>query len=56
MSYRVTSAAQQGATAAEGEGVVVLVDYARGGKVAIDDATRRAIEALEASADGGRAP
>lgn len=48
MSYRVTSAANAGATAAEGEGVVVLVDYANGGKVALDDATRRAIEAVEA--------
>jgi acyl-CoA thioester hydrolase len=56
MNYRVTSAAHEGATAAEGEGVIVLVDYAKGGKVAIDDATRRAIEALEAGATGVPSP
>jgi acyl-CoA thioester hydrolase len=51
MQYRVTSAAHQHATAAEGEGVIVLIDYAKGGKVAIDDATRSAIEKVEASAE-----
>jgi acyl-CoA thioester hydrolase len=53
MGYRVTSAAHGGAVAAEGEGVVVLVDYRRGGSVALDDATRAAIAALEAGAPSG---
>jgi acyl-CoA thioester hydrolase len=48
MSYRVTSAANAGATAAEGEGVIVLVDYAKGGSVPLDEATKSAVLALEA--------
>ncbi len=51
MRYLAESLAQGGAVAAEGEGVIVLLDYAKGGKVALDEATRRAIEALEATAE-----
>jgi acyl-CoA thioester hydrolase len=47
MGYRVTSEAQGGAIAAEGEGVIVLVDYRGGGKVALPDDLRSAILALE---------
>jgi acyl-CoA thioester hydrolase len=54
MAYRVTSAASAGATAAEGEGVIVLIDYAKGGKVELDEATRRAIAALEAGGAAAR--
>ncbi len=49
MGYRIWSRAQQ-AEAASGEDVVVLFDYAGGRKVPVDDALRRAIHALEASA------
>lgn len=48
MNYRVTSAANDNAVAAEGEGVIVLVDYAKGGKVPLDDELRRKIGELEA--------
>ena len=50
----MTSEANAGAVAAEGEGVIVLVDYAKGGKVPLDDELRKRISDLEASAgDGG---
>lgn len=47
MEYRVTSAKH--GDAAKGEGVVVLVDYEKGGKVPLDDELRARIEALEKS-------
>ena len=49
MSYRVTSEAQS-ALAAEGEAVVVAMDYTRGEKIPLPDELRRRIEELEASA------
>lgn len=57
MGYRVTSAAHQGAVAAEGEGVIVMLDYRGGGKVPLDDEVRARIRALEATASstGGSA-
>lgn len=48
MKYRVRSEAKK-AIAAEGEGVIVLIDYRSGGKVALDEQVRRAIQALEAT-------
>jgi acyl-CoA thioester hydrolase len=48
MNYRVTSSANAGTVAAEGEGVIVLVDYAKGGKVPLDDELRGKIGELEA--------
>jgi acyl-CoA thioester hydrolase len=53
MRYRCTSAARDGALAAEGEGVVVLVDYKKGGKVALDEQIKGAILRLEGSGGGG---
>ena len=54
MGYRVTSEGNAGAVAAEGEGVIVLVDYAKGGKVPLDDELRKRISDLEeAAGDGG---
>lgn len=50
MGYRVTSDANKGAVAAEGEGVVVLIDYEKGGKVPLDDALRARILEVEAGA------
>jgi acyl-CoA thioester hydrolase len=50
MRYRITSAAHNGAVAAEGEGVVVLVDYREGDKVPLSVELRAAIHALEATA------
>lgn len=47
MQYRVTSAAAQGAIAAEGEGVIVMVRYAEGKPVSIPPAIRDAIAELE---------
>ncbi len=55
MEYRATSAAH-GARAARGEGVIVLVDYAKGGKVALDAGLREAILALEAGGAAGVSP
>ncbi len=52
MGYRVKSSALGWAIAAEGEGVVVMVDYRRGGTVPLDDATRARILALEAGGAG----
>jgi acyl-CoA thioester hydrolase len=49
MGYRVTSEGNGGAVAAEGEGVIVLVDYAKGGKVPLDDELRKRISDLEAA-------
>lgn len=46
MGYRVTSAKQGGAVVAEGEGVVVMLDYRTGAKVEVDDALRERIAAL----------
>ena len=51
MGYRVHSI-QQGALAAEGEGVVVLFDYGTEQKAQLDDGLRAAIEALEATSTG----
>lgn len=47
MHYRARSRAHGLQVAAQGEGVVVLVDYARGGKVPLEAALREAIERLE---------
>lgn len=47
MEYRVTSAAR--GRAAKGETVIVLVDYAKGGKLPLDAALRERIAAVEAS-------
>jgi acyl-CoA thioester hydrolase len=44
LEYEVTSEAQKGALVATGETVVVLVDYARGAKVALPDDLRARIE------------
>jgi acyl-CoA thioester hydrolase len=46
MSYRVTSQRQGGAVVAEGEGVVVMLDYGTGEKVEVDAALRARIESL----------
>lgn len=51
MGYRVRSEAHDGALAAEGEGVVVLLDAATGGKCPLSEQQREAIYALEAQAD-----
>jgi acyl-CoA thioester hydrolase len=45
MEYRVTSAKH--GDAAKGEGVIVLVDYEKGGKVPLDAELRARIEELE---------
>ena len=50
MKYRVTSASHAGAIAAEGAGVIVMVDYQSGEKVALSAALRDSIVQLEASA------
>ncbi|MHB8872651.1 MAG: acyl-CoA thioesterase [Myxococcaceae bacterium] len=47
MAYRLTSRAQ-GAIAAEGDTVVVMVDYKSGAKVPLDAGLRSRIEAIEA--------
>ncbi len=52
MGFRIKSARNAWAIAAEGEGVLVLYDYGSARKVAIDDAVREAIYALEASGGG----
>jgi acyl-CoA thioester hydrolase len=49
MGFRIKSRAKAWAIAAEGEGVLVLYDYASGQKVVIDEAVRHAVYALEAS-------
>ncbi len=46
LAYRIESRAQ-GALVAEGDSVVVMVDYDRGAKVPLDDALRSAVAALE---------
>lgn len=51
LDYRIWSAAQD-AEVATGEDVVVLFDYRDGRKIAVDDALRAAILALEATAPG----
>ncbi len=53
MRYRIDSVAHDGALAAEGEGVVVMVDYRNGGKVALSEALCDAIRRLEAGAGAG---
>jgi len=45
MEYRVTSAKH--GLAAKGEGIIVLVDYEKGGKVPLDDELKARIEAVE---------
>jgi acyl-CoA thioester hydrolase len=45
MEYQVTS--QKHGLAAKGEGVIVLVDYEKGGKVPLDDELRARIDAAE---------
>ncbi len=50
MAYRVTSSAHEGAIAAEGEGVIVQLDYGSGAKVPLADALRERIEHLETGA------
>ena len=52
MAFRINSSARAGAVAAEGEGVVVMLDYNRGESVPLGDELRRAILALEASGGG----
>ena len=47
MAFRITSLTR-GAVAAEGEGVMVVFDYAKGVKAALDGRLREAILALEA--------
>lgn len=47
MKYRITSA-HQNAVVAEGDSVVVMVDYRSGQKVPVDEALRGAIQSLEA--------
>jgi acyl-CoA thioester hydrolase len=47
MTYRLTSQAQ-GAVAAEGDSVVVMVDYRSGAKVPLDDLLRQRIADIEA--------
>ena len=49
MTYRLHSRAQA-ALAAEGESVVVMVDYGSGAKVPLDEGLRARIAALEAAA------
>jgi acyl-CoA thioester hydrolase len=49
MKYRAHSRAQSGALVAEGESVIVMLDYKLGRKVPLDDALRAAIGRLEAS-------
>ncbi len=44
LEYEVTSDAQKGAVVAKGETVVVLVDYAKGEKVALPDDLRARID------------
>jgi acyl-CoA thioester hydrolase len=51
MKYRVRSLGQD-ALAAEGDSVVVMVDYRSGAKVPIGDALRTAITSLEARGQG----
>lgn len=51
MGYRVTSEAR-GAVAAEGEGVIVMVDYRGGGKIAVPPELRAAIVQLEGASPG----
>jgi acyl-CoA thioester hydrolase len=48
MPFRIRSRAKEWAIAAEGDGVLVLFDYARGTKIAIDEAMRKAVEEFEA--------
>jgi acyl-CoA thioester hydrolase len=52
MGLRLTSG-RQGKLAAEGEAVVVMVDYRVNRKVPLGDALRARIEALEAAGAGG---
>ena len=49
MTYRVTSQARGGAVVAEGDSVVVMVDYRTGDKVPLSDALRARIAGLEAA-------
>lgn len=51
MKYRGTSE-KLGAVVAEGETVIVMVDYKSGAKVAVDETLRQAITALEARGNG----
>jgi acyl-CoA thioester hydrolase len=52
MAYRIRSEAHGGAVAAEGEGVIVTIDYGKGAKVPLGDDLRAAIARVEASAGG----
>lgn len=47
MGYRIRKESPAGPLAAEATGVVVLVEYGTGRKVALDDAIREGIRALE---------
>jgi acyl-CoA thioesterase FadM len=53
MEYRVVSLAKQ-AIVAEGQGVVVSYDYARGGKAKLPEAIQRKIAILEGEAEGAK--
>jgi acyl-CoA thioester hydrolase len=50
MRYRATSRAHDGAVVAEGDSVIVLLDYLAGAKVALSSELRDAVVAFEASA------
>ena len=47
MSYRATSQAQGGAVVAEGDSVVVMVNYATGEKVPLSEELRRRVAVIE---------
>lgn len=49
MEYQVTSTKHQGAIAAAGEGIVVMVSYRNGQKTPVSAQVREAIEGLEGS-------
>jgi acyl-CoA thioester hydrolase len=51
MRYRLTTE-RTGTVAAEGETVIVMVDYRSGKKVPVDDVLRQAILSLEATGQG----
>lgn len=50
LAYRVTSSAQEGATVAEGESVVVVFDYANGVKLPVSDELKSRVRQLEEDA------
>jgi acyl-CoA thioesterase FadM len=53
MEYRVVSLAKQ-AIVAEGQGVVVSYDYARGRKARLPEAIQRKVAILEGEAEGAK--